>query len=74
MFEFTLASLLFHVAAGTALLLLASGAAAADLHYRSPARRNALDSHDAGTVVNLPAPRAPKLPSRVELEAQSEAA
>jgi hypothetical protein len=75
MHEFILANLLFHVGAGTALMLIASSTAIRELHLRRASYIQGSTVHDTHTVIDLPsAPRAPKLLPRVSLETHSEAA
>ena len=75
MHDFILANLLFHVGAGTALMLFASSSAIRELHLRRTSFIRGSTVHDSHTVIDLPtAPRAPKLLPRVSLEARSEAA
>ncbi|MBK7115500.1 MAG: hypothetical protein IPH71_05625 [Proteobacteria bacterium] len=75
MHEFIIANLLFHVAAGTTLMLLAAGSAALELNRRRSISTPGATVHDTHTVIELPVvPRAPKLAPRVDLEEQSEAA
>jgi hypothetical protein len=75
MFELVLASLLFHAAACTVLLLLASGSAAKDLHHRRANGETVVNSLKSRNVMEMPAsPRVSKSGARVEPEVQSKAA
>ncbi len=75
MHEFVVANLLFHVTAGTALMLVAAGSAALELRRRRSLSTYGANVHDTHTVIELPVvPRAPKLAQRMDLEEQSEAA
>lgn len=75
MHEFILANLMFHVGAGTALMLIASSTAIRELHLRRATPMHGATVHDPHTVINLPtAPGAPKRLPRVNLETRSEAA
>ena len=81
MFEVIIASLLFHGLSGIALVLLASGAAARDLHSPRLPRISTLATApvtgtvpaEGGSIIELPA-RAPKTATREMVEARPEAA
>jgi len=74
MHEFILANLLFHAAAGTALMLVAASSAARELHSRRPTRTYGAVLEGAPTVIELPGSRVPRSTHRADLETRSEAA